>query len=120
LEDGSSLKAESIEPSPKTERASVKFKETLRPGTKAQLGLRFGAKLTGSLLGVYYDRIPQLNQVDKSFQYYYSTYKGNGVEKHYTLTQFEVSDSPFDRFTILKHLSQPLQEDCSLAGMSLY
>jgi len=70
--DGVSVKAETVEMSPKTERAIVKFGSPLPAGSKAQLGVRFGAKLTGSLLG-----------------YYYSSYKVDGVEKYYALTQFE-------------------------------
>jgi hypothetical protein len=52
ISNGASVKAQNVELSSKTERAIANFGATIPAGSKAQLGVRFGAKLTGSLLGV--------------------------------------------------------------------
>jgi len=50
--DATVLKADSVQLSSKAERATAKFGTLLPVGSRAQLGIRFGGKLTGSLLGV--------------------------------------------------------------------
>ncbi|KAF8590749.1 leucyl aminopeptidase [Ramaria rubella] len=56
----------------KAERATVQSSNPLAKGSKVQLRMRFGAKLTGDMMG-----------------YYYSSYEEQGKKQYYTLTQFE-------------------------------
>jgi hypothetical protein len=60
ISNGASQNAESIDLFPKTERAMANFGAALPVGSKVQLGIRFGGKLTGSLLGVR-SLVPQLH-----------------------------------------------------------
>ena len=56
-----------------TERAVLAFPTAVPAGSKAQLKIKFDAPLTGSMMG-----------------YYYSTWKNEGKDECYSLTQFEV------------------------------
>ncbi|KAF8579667.1 peptidase M1, membrane alanine aminopeptidase [Ramaria rubella] len=72
------LKSEQVETAnlsldDKAERATVQSSNPLAKGSKVQLRMRFGAKLTGDMMG-----------------YYYSSYEEQGKKQYYTLTQFEV------------------------------
>ena len=56
------------------ERVTYTFPSVLPAGSKAELTIAFGGKLTGSMAG-----------------YYRSSWEHEGKKKHYSLTQFEVS-----------------------------
>ena len=121
ISNGASLKAESVEITAKAERATAKFGSKLPVGSKVQLGIRFGAKLTGSMLGVGSPAeiclsVSWLNSVTP--QYYYSTFTDEGKQKYYTLTQFEVSDHTYTRPVngSKASTSQPRQGACSPVG----
>lgn len=58
---------------PVTERAIVEFPTTLQKGSTVVLRIKFQGPLTGDLMG-----------------YYRSSWKNEGKEDYYSLTQFEV------------------------------
>ena len=55
------------------ERIAYEFRHALPAGSKAELEMVFGGKLTGSMVG-----------------YYKSAWEHEGTTKYYALTQFEV------------------------------
>ena len=61
---------------PVTERAIVEFPSALQGGSTVVLQLKFKGPLTGDMMG-----------------YYRSSWKNEGKEEYYSLTQFEVSSN---------------------------
>ena len=87
----------------KSERASLKFADTLTAGTQAQLHIVFEGEITGAMLG-----------------YYRSSWTHDGQIMYYSLTQFEVRAVGRDCLVSTDpSLSPPPRDERFLAGMSL-